>query len=121
MIIPFEPPGRARQPGANMVDGTQDQALDHLLAHSESVPDDGFVLQVMHRMQAERRRRRSILLGCGLLGGAFGLFGAWQLAEPVARLFADLSHTGLMQSVLLTCGAAAFYVWFMNEDLGLVN
>jgi hypothetical protein len=62
-----------------------------------------------------------ILLGCGLLGAAFGLVGAWQLAEPVARLFADLSHTGLMQTVLLTCGTAAFYVWFMNEDLGLVN
>lgn len=119
MIIPFEPPGRARQPGCNMADEHHERLLDALLSHDDPLPDDDFVLRVMQRTRLERRRRLSILLGFGLLGGAFGVLGALQLAQPISMLFAGLTPTSLMQVVLLTCGGAAFYAWFMNEDLGL--
>jgi hypothetical protein len=100
-----------------MADERQERSLDRLLSHREAVPEDRFVLQVMHRLQSERRRRRAILSGFGLLGAAFGLLGAIQLAEPVAQLWSGIPATALMQAVLLTGGGAAFYAWFMGDDL----
>lgn len=119
MIIPFEPPGRSRQPRLSMADERHDPMLDSLLAHREPLSGDAFVLRVMHRTRSERRRRRAILLGFGLLGAVFGALGAVLLAEPLARLFTDLPGTTLMQAVLLAGGIAAFYAWFMGDDLGV--
>jgi ferric-dicitrate binding protein FerR (iron transport regulator) len=102
-----------------MSEERHEQALDALLGHRDTLPGDSFVLEVMDRIRSERRRRRRILLAFGLAGAAFGLAGAWQLAEPVAQLFAGLPQTALMQAVLLTCGGLAFYTWCMHEDLGL--
>lgn len=100
-----------------MAEAQRERSLDTVLSHREALPDDSFVLQVMHRVQSERRRRRVILLGFGLLGAAFGVMGAIQLAEPVAQLFSDLPVTALMQAVLVTGGGAALYAWFMGDDL----
>jgi len=119
MIIPFEPPGRARQPGSNVADEKREQLLDTLLSHSEALPDDDFVLRVMQRARLERGRRRSILLAFGLLGAAFGALGAVQLAEPIARAFTDLPQATVMQTALFAAGAVAFYSWFMGDDLGV--
>lgn len=104
-----------------MADEHDDLALDRLLGQRESLPDDAFVLNVMHRVQRERRSRRLILFAFGLTGGLFGLLGAFLLAAPIARLFSDLPPTALMQSALLVGAAAAFYTWFMNDDLSLSN
>jgi hypothetical protein len=104
-----------------MAEETREQALDRLLGHPEVLQDDAFVLDVMHRLRRERLRRQLILSGFGLAGGVFGLLGAVQLAEPIARLLTALPATGTMQAVLLAAAAAAFYCWFMNEDLGLTS
>ena len=95
--------------------------LDGLLEHREAIPDDQFVLTVMHRVQRERRNRKLILFAFGLLGAGFGLLGAVLLADPIARLFNGLPVTGIMQAALLAGAAAAFYVWFMNDDFSLSN
>lgn len=95
--------------------------LDQLLGQREAVPDDQFVLNVMHRVRREQRRRKLILFVFGLLGAGFGLLGAVLLAEPIAGLFTGLPLTGLMQSTLLAGAAAAFYVWFMNDDFSLAT
>jgi hypothetical protein len=104
-----------------MADEAPGRSLDTILSHHEAVPDDSFVLQVMHRVQSGRRRRRAILSGFGLLGAAFGLLGAIQLAEPVAQLWSGIPATALMQAVLLTGGGAAFYAWYMGDDLGVTR
>jgi hypothetical protein len=95
--------------------------LDGLLGQREAIPDDQFVLNVMHRVQRERRSRRLILFVFGLLGAGFGLLGAVLLAEPIARLFTGLPATGIMQAALVAGAAAAFYAWSMNDDLRLSN
>jgi hypothetical protein len=108
-----------------MADAPEDLALarllDQLLEHREAVPDDPFVLNVMHRVQREQRRRKLILFVFGLLGAGFGLLGAALLSEPIARLFTGLPATGIMQAALVAGAAAAFYVWFMNDDFSLSN
>ena len=90
MIIPFRRPGRARQVKRNMPEQTPHSELDRLLGFQETLPDDAFVLNVMHRLARERRRRRLILFVFGLIGAAFGLVGAVLLSEPLATLFSGL-------------------------------
>jgi hypothetical protein len=102
-----------------MADRHEDLELDRLLGYREAVPDDQFVLTVMHRVQRERRRRKLILFVFGLLGAGAGLLGAALLAEPIARLFTGLPATGIMQAALVAGATAAFYVWFMNDDFSL--
>lgn len=102
-------------------DQMPDHLLDRLLAHREAVPDDQFVLNVMHRVQREQRRRKLILFVFGLLGAGFGLLGASLLSEPIARLFIGLPAVGIMQATLVAAATAAFYVWFMNDDFSLPN
>jgi hypothetical protein len=97
-------------------DGVPDSELDRLLGQRETVPDDQFVLTVMHRVQRERRSRKLILFGFGLIGALFGLLGALLLAAPIAHLFTGLPATGIMQAALVASAAAAFYVWSMNDD-----
>lgn len=108
-----------------MAEGHEDLALerllDRLLGQREAVPDDQFVLTVMHGVQREQRRRKLILFVFGLLGAGFGLLGAALLSEPIARLFIGLPTTGIMQAALVAGAAAAFYVWFMNDDFSLSN
>jgi hypothetical protein len=101
-----------------------DETLERILAYPKApdgAQDDGFVVDVMARVRRERRRRRTILLAFGGIGALFGLAGATLLADPIGRLLAveTLSATTLMQGALLTCGAVAFYVWVMGDDLTL--
>jgi len=102
-----------------MPDPIADHQLDRLLEIRESLPADAFVLDVMHRVQRERRRRKLILLTCGVLGAAFGVAGALLLSEPIAHFFSNLPLTGTMQAVLIAVSAVAFYGWIMNEDISL--
>jgi len=108
-----------------MPDAPEDLALarllDQLLGHREAVPDDPFVLNVMHRVQREQRSRKLILFVFGLLGAGFGLLGAVLLADPIAHLFTGLPTVGIMQAALVAGATAAFYAWFMNDDFSLSN
>ena len=96
-----------------------EDALDTLLGFEEDLPQDEFVLNVMHGVARQRRIRRLVLATFGLIGAVFGLVGATLLSAPIAQLFASLPATGTMQAVLVVCAAAAFYTWFMNDDLSL--
>ena len=102
-------------------DQMPDHLLDRLLGHREAVPDDQFVLTVMHRVRRAQRSRKLILLGFGLAGAGFGLLGAVLLADPIARLVTGLPTVGIMQAALVAGAAAAFYVWSMNDDFSLSN
>ena len=104
-----------------MATDTHGQSLDQLLEFREPLPAEAFVLDVMQRVRREQRRRNIILFAFGLVGAAFGLAGAFLLAGPVAGIFSKLPVMATMQAVLLAVAALAFYVWSMNEDLGLPN
>lgn len=104
-----------------MPDPIMDRELDQLLGSREDLPADDFTLNVMQRVQRERRSRRLILTTCGLIGGAFGLAGALVLAEPIARLFTGLPYIGTMQAVLIAVAVAAFYRWITDEDISLTT
>ena len=102
-----------------------DETLQRILAYPEASDEpaaDGFVVDVMARVRREQRRRRVILGAFGLVGALFGLAGATMLADGIDLVFEELlSSTVLMQGALLSVGAAAFYLWFMNDDLALSN
>ena len=102
-----------------IADRTPDHELDQLLGFRESLPVDAFVLDVMRRVQSERRRRKWILLGFGLAGAGFGAAGALLLSDPISQFFTGLPLTGTMQAVLIAVAAVAFYGWIMNEDIRL--
>ena len=52
--------------------------------------------------------------------GRMQAFGAMLLSESISRLFTEvLSGTVIMQLALFISGIAAFYVWFMGDDLPL--
>ena len=100
-----------------------DENLERMLAYPDSTDTaepDRFVVDVMARVARERRRRRLILFTFGGIGALFGVAGAALLSEPLGRLATEsLSSTTLMQGVLIGCGAIAFYVWMMGDDLPL--
>jgi len=63
-----------------------------------------------------------ILWVFGLVGAAFGLAGAVMLSGSISRLFTftvELPAMETMQVTLFIVGAAAFYLWFMNDDFSL--
>ena len=119
MIIPFRRPAGFRPVKHNMADPIQNPELDALLEYREDLPGDTFVLNVMHRLGRERRRRRLILYLFGLTGAAFGVAGAVLLSGPLAAVFANLPPMGTLQATLFAVAAVAFYAWFMNEDVDL--
>ena len=100
-----------------------DETLQRILAYPEmrdGSAADGFVVDVMASVRREQRRRRMILGAFGLVGALFGLAGATMLADGIGLVFEELlSSTVLMQGALFAVGAAAFYLWFMNDDLAM--
>lgn len=103
-----------------------DRKLEQLLAYSSigtddtAGGDDRFVVDVMHRVARQRRTRQLILLIFGVIGALFGAFGAFLLSDGINHLFAEmLPGTLIMQAALITSATAAFYVWFMGDDLPL--
>jgi ABC-type multidrug transport system fused ATPase/permease subunit len=102
-----------------MADYETDPILERLLAYPDNDTDDAFVLGVMHRVRRERTRRLLILAVFGVVGAGFGLLGAWLLADPIRQLFTGWPPIATMQGVLAAIAAAAFYIWFMNDDLNL--
>jgi ABC-type uncharacterized transport system permease subunit len=105
-----------------MPDSPFDRELEELLGYSEAPESDVFVANVMRNVQRQKRLRRVILWSFGLIGALFGLAGAVMLSGPIKQLFsfpASLPATETMQLVLFVVAAAAFYVWFMNDDYSL--
>lgn len=100
-----------------------DQTLKKLLAYPDTESGgDLFVVDVMRRVQAERRKRRLILALFGGTGALFGLAGAVMLSDPIGQVFSDLiPSTVYLQLPLFAAGAVAFYTWIMNDDLPLGN
>lgn len=101
-----------------------DHELEQLLAYTGAPQPEAFVLDVMRSVKREQRFRKLILWVFGLVGAVFGLAGAVMLSGSISRLFTftvDLPATETMQATLLIVGAAAFYLWFMNDDFSLDN
>ena len=99
-----------------------DQTLEKLLAYPDQAEtgEDLFVVDVMRRVRRERRTRKLILSLFGGVGALFGLAGAVMLSDSIGSLFTEtLSAMTLIQIPLFAAGAAAFYLWFMNDDLPL--
>ena len=105
-----------------MPDPSFDQELETLLEYSESPQPEAFTMDVMRRVKREQRTRKLILWVFGLVGALFGLAGAVMLSGSITRLFTftvTMPATETMQVVLFIVAAAAFYIWFMNDDLPL--
>ena len=105
-----------------MPDPSFDQELETLLEYSESPQPEAFTMDVMRRVKREQRTRKLILWVFGLVGALFGLAGAVMLSGSITRLFTftvTIPATETMQVVLFIVAAAAFYIWFMNDDLPL--
>jgi len=103
-------------------DSSIDQQLEQLLEYQEEPQATAFVADVMAGIKREQRTRRLILWAFGLVGALFGLAGAVMLSDSITRLFTfsvTMPATETMQVVLFIVGAAAFYTWFMNDDLSL--
>jgi len=99
-----------------------DRELEQLLAYTEAPQPEAFVLDVMRSVKREQRIRKVILWVFGLVGAAFGLAGAVMLSGSISRLFTftvELPAMETMQVTLFIVGAAAFYLWFMNDDFSL--
>jgi hypothetical protein len=87
---------------------------------AETAEASEFADGVMRAVGRERRTRRLILFAFGLVGALFGLAGAFMLSDSIVRLFTEtLTGDRVMQLVLFTIAAMAFYTWFMNDDLTL--
>jgi anti-sigma factor RsiW len=126
MIIPFPKtklkPALRRQRRRIVPDSTFDRELEALLEYTEPPQPEAFTMNVMRSVKREQRTRRVILWAFGLVGALFGLAGAVMLSGSIARLFAftiTMPATETMQVVLFIVAAAAFYTWFMNDDLPL--
>ncbi len=105
-----------------MPDSSFERELEDLLGYSEAPKSDVFVASVMRNVERQKKLRRIILWSFGLIGALFGLAGAVMLSGPIIRLFsfpASLPAMETMQLVLVVVAAAAFYVWFMNDDWSL--
>jgi hypothetical protein len=97
-----------------------EQELEQLLAYRPPENSESFVINVMHEVRSKQRIRRMILWIFGGIGAVFGLASAIMLSGSIGRLFS--SSVGLhpeetMQAVLFVVAAAAFYTWFMNDDM----
>jgi hypothetical protein len=103
-------------------DSSFDRELEALLEYSESPQAGAFVVDVMRGVRSERRTRRLILWVFGLVGALFGLAGAVMLSGSIERLFTftlNMPAMETMQATLFIVGAAAFYLWIMNDDFSL--
>ncbi|MBT8048375.1 MAG: hypothetical protein HKN57_03030 [Xanthomonadales bacterium] len=101
-----------------------DRELEHLLEYSDPPDPEAFTLSVTRSLRNKQRTRRLILWTFGLSGALFGLAGAVLLSGSIARLMTftlDLPVMETMQALLIIVGAAAFYLWFMNDDFSLDN
>ena len=99
-----------------------EETLEQWLAYPDPSADDAgrFVVNVMGRVQKEQRTRRLILFLFGSIGALFGALGAFLLSGTISWLFTEgLTATTIMQATLFIVGGAAFYIWFMNDDLAL--
>ena len=107
-----------------MPDSTFDRELEALLEYSDSPQPEAFTMDVMRGVKREQLTRKLILWAFGLVGALFGLAGAVMLSGSITRLFTftiAIPATETMQVVLFIVATAAFYIWFMNDDLPLDN
>ena len=105
-----------------MPDSSFDRELEALLEYSASPQPEAFTMDVMRGVKREQLTRKLILWAFGLVGALFGLAGAVMLSGSITRLFTftiAMPATETMQVVLFIVAAAAFYTWFMNDDLPL--
>lgn len=105
-----------------MPESPLDHRLKQLLAYHDEPESSEFVADVMHDVRKEQRTRKVILWAFGLVGALFGLAGAVMLSDPITRLFTfsfSLPATETTQVALFIVAAAAFYTWFMNDELSV--
>lgn len=101
---------------------TFDRELEQLLKYDEPPQPEAFVMNVMQRVRREQLMRKVILWIFGLIGAFFGIAGAVMLSGAISSLFTfslSLPVMETMQASLFIAGAAAFYLWCMNDDFSL--
>jgi uncharacterized membrane protein YsdA (DUF1294 family) len=105
-------------------DSSFDHELGRLLEYPEAPQAETFVVDVMRGVKREQRIRKVILWAFGLVGALFGLAGAMMLSDSITSLFTftvAMPAEETMQVVLFIVAAAAFYIWFMNDDFNVSN
>ena len=103
-----------------MPDSSFDRELEALLEYSASPQPEAFTMDVMRGVKREQLARKLILWAFGLVGAMFGLAVALKLSDSIPRFLTvtvTVPATETMQVILLIVAAAAFYIWFMNDDL----
>lgn len=103
-----------------MPESPLDHELEQLLAYHHEPESPEFVANVMQDVRKAQRTRKIILWAFGLVGALFGLAGAAMLSDPITRLFTfsfSLPAIETTQVALIIVAAAAFYTWFMNDEL----
>lgn len=99
--------------------------LDDLLQYHDLPESTEFVATVMRAVERQQQQRRRILILCGLIGAVFGAIGAWQLAEPLAELNAQLSaalgtewlgNTRTLGGAVVMLSAVSAFAWLLLEE-----
>jgi len=99
-----------------------DVKLEQLLEFDTPPGGEAFVMDVMRSVKRQQRVRQIILWVFGVVGALFGVAGAFMLSGPVSNFMTgglSLPVMKTMQATLFIVGAAAFYLWFMNDDFSL--
>ena len=92
--------------------------LDDILEYRETPEDDEFVRVVMKGVQRQRRQRRMILWGTGLIGAGFGVLGFSWLATPLTEAFETIGVMPLAGGIVLS---AALIAWLLPDEAGMLG
>lgn len=101
-----------------------------LYREPQRLPDeDHFLVALQARIESERRRRRGVLVGCGLMGGGVSLAALWRLdaaswmADGLAQLVRSLQP--IVDSIdtqhLSALGAALVIAMALRELIRVVT
>ncbi len=91
--------------------------LDELLEYHHTPEPDTFVADVMQGIARQQKVRKLILLGSGLVGGAFGVAGATLLSDSISNLLGQLaSSDAAMPLGLAVMAAVALLGWLLQDE-----
>ena len=92
--------------------------LDQLLEYHETPERGDFTAAVMRGVSRQRRIRKLILAGSGLVGAAFGMAGMMLLSEPVSRFLGEVDLLPVSLGAVLI---VAMVTWLLYDEAGLAG